>query len=233
MPNRHPAVTTAAFALLLALTAAACSGGGASPAAGTPGAPADSVAPESMAPAASSPPAGAPSPAASAPAESAPASSPPSTAAGPGPAAAALAERAWATAELTDVTTGEPFRIADLAGKTIFVESMAIWCTNCRQQQERFKEALAQLDPAEVAYVVLTVDPGESAEDLARYEADRGFTGQYAVAGTELSRALVADFGPNAINPPSVPLIHVTPGGEISFATGGESVDEILALARG
>ncbi|HEX5827646.1 MAG TPA: hypothetical protein VFY23_09010 [Candidatus Limnocylindrales bacterium] len=233
MPNRHPAIATAALGLLLALTAAACSGGAASPAAGTPAPPRDSMAPESMAPAASSPPAGPASPAASAPAESAASSSPPAAAASPGPAADALAGRAWATAELVDVTTGESFRIADLAGKTIFVESMAIWCTNCRQQQERFTEALAQLDPAEVAYVVLTVDPGESAEDLARYKDERGFTGRYAVAGTELSRALVADFGPNGINPPSVPLIHVTPGGEISFGTGGESVDEIIALARG
>ena len=148
-------------------------------------------------------------------------------------ARAALASRPWATTTLTDVTTGQPFTIADYARRTVFVEAMAIWCTNCRQQQGRFKEALARLDPATVAYVVLTVEPAESADDLARYRAGRGFTGTYAVAGRDVSAALEAEFGPNVLNPPSVPLIVVTPSGEVSFGTGGEGVDEIVAIVAG
>ena len=167
-----------------------------------------------------------------APASTAP-SAAPSEAPTPNAAATALAGRAWATAELTDVATGEPFTIADYAGKTIFVESMAIWCSNCRAQQGRFKEALAQLDPDTVAYVVLTVEAAETGEDLARYKESQGFTGTYAVAGTEVARALADDFGSNAINPPSVPLVLVTPDGEVTFKTGGESVDEIVTLAGG
>ena len=148
-------------------------------------------------------------------------------------AAAALASHPWATARLTDVTTGETFAIADLAGRTVFVESMAIWCTNCRAQQARFADALEQLDPETVAYVVLTVDPGETADDLARYRKDRGFKGMYAVAGKAVSKALADEFGANALNPPSVPLVLVKPDGTVSFSTGGESADEIVKLARG
>ena len=118
----------------------------------------------------------------------------------------ALAERPWAVATLTDVTTGEPFTIASLGGRTIFVEAMAIWCTNCRAQQGRFTEALASLDPSTVAYVVLTIEPSETAEDLARYKDQRGFTGRYAVAGRDVSAALETEFGPNVLNPPTVPL---------------------------
>jgi hypothetical protein len=110
---------------------------------------------------------------------------------------------------------------------------MAIWCSNCRAQQGRFADALARLDPDRVAYVVLTVDPGESADELARYKADRGFTGRYAVAGRDVAAALEAEFGPNVLNPPSVPLILVTPSGEVSFSTGGESADEIVSIAGG
>jgi hypothetical protein len=190
-----------------------------------------SIAPESMAPASEAPASAVP-PASPAP-SGAPAFAAPSEAPTSNPAAEALAGRAWATAELTDVSTGEPFRIADYAGRTIFVESMAIWCTNCRQQQGRFREALDRLDPDEVAYVVLTVDPGESAPDLARYKDSQGFTGTYAVAGADVSRALVDEFGSNAINPPRVPLVVVTPDGEISFRTGGESADDIVELAGG
>ena len=149
------------------------------------------------------------------------------------PAAAVLAARAWARATLTDVTTGQPFAIAGFAGRTIFIETMAIWCTNCRAQQARFMEALKRLDPARVAYVVLTVDPSETAAALAKYKADRGFTGTYAVAGREVSAALVAEFGANAINPPSVPLVLVRPSGQITFKTGDESIDQIVALAGG
>jgi hypothetical protein len=147
------------------------------------------------------------------------------------PAAEALAGRPWATATLTDVTTGERFSIAELAGRPLFIEAMAIWCTNCRHQQARFTEAFSRLAPGSAEYVVLTVEPSETDRELARYEADRGFTGRYAVAGRELSRALEAEFGPNVLNPPSVPLVFVSPTGEVRFTTGPESVEEILERA--
>jgi len=160
-----------------------------------------------------------------------PAGSSPDPAPTGNPVVDALAARPWASATLTDVTTGEPFTIASLGGRTIFVETMAIWCSNCRAQQGRFAEALAGLDPDRVAYVVLTVDPGETADDLARYKAQRGFTGRYAVAGREVAAALQAEFGPNALNPPSVPLVLISAGGDVSFRTGGESVEDIIAIA--
>jgi hypothetical protein len=149
------------------------------------------------------------------------------------PAAAALASRTWATTALNEVSSGQAFTIAGLAGRTIFVEAMAIWCTKCREQQFRFRDALARLDPATVAYVVLTVDPSETANELARYKRDRAFVGMYAVAGRNVSAALEQEFGSNVLNPPTVPLILVTAGGEIRFETGGESVDEIVRLAGG
>jgi thiol-disulfide isomerase/thioredoxin len=149
------------------------------------------------------------------------------------PAASLLAGHAWATATLTDVTTGESFTIADLAGRTVFVEAMAIWCSNCRAQQDRFTEAFRRLPAGSAEYVVLTVDPSETAKELARYKADRGFTGRYAVAGRSVSKALEAEFGANVLNPPSVPLITITTSGEVSFATGGESVEAIVERAGG
>ena len=220
------------LALAGAMVLAACGGSAApatAPAATEPGtatmAPATrtpseaaSMAPESAAPA--------PSDAAAASMEPAASTEPPAN-----PAAAALASKPWANAPLTDVETGETFTIAELAGKPLFIESMAIWCSNCRAQQGRFTEALAQLDPGSAEYVVLTVDPSETAEDLARYKSERGFTGRYAVAGKELAKALAAEFGPNAINPPSVPVIFVSPTGEVEFATGQESVEQIVEKA--
>jgi hypothetical protein len=161
-----------------------------------------------------------------------------STSPDPSPAAASGAAmpeltQPWATATLTDVETGASFRIADLAGRTVFVEAMAIWCSNCRRQQGEFRSALERLDPDHVAYVVLTIDPGETAEALARYKADQGFQGRYAVAGREVSAALEAEFGATVLNPPSVPLILVRPDGTVTFQPGPHSADDIVALVNG
>jgi hypothetical protein len=172
-----------------------------------------------------------------------PASAAPSPSTADGPSAspdpspessAVVLTQAWATAALTDVTTGETFRIADLAapGRTIFVEAMAIWCTKCRAQQGEFTTALTRLDPANVEYVVLTVDPSETAADLARYEAERAFSGRYAVAGPDVSRALESEFGPNVLNPPTVPVIVIDPDGTVHFETGQHSADDIVATVE-
>lgn len=147
------------------------------------------------------------------------------------PAAAALAGKAWATAPLTDVATGETFTIADLAGKPVFIETMAIWCSNCRAQQGRFTKAFERLPAGTAEYVVLTVEPSETAEDLARYQAESGFAGRYVVAGKALSKALKDEFGTNVINPPSVPVVFISPAGEVTFSTGSESVDDIVEKA--
>jgi hypothetical protein len=180
-------------------------------------------------------------PASSAPSEPAQASSVPSATGEPSaipdpseePSGAVLGQ-AWAVASLTDVTTGETFRIADLVapGRTIFVEAMAIWCTKCRAQQVEFTAALERLDPADVAYVVLTVDPSESAAELARYEAERAFHGMYAVAGPDVSRALEEEFGPTVLNPPSVPVIVIDPDGTVRFETGQHSAEDIVATVE-
>jgi thiol-disulfide isomerase/thioredoxin len=221
-----------ATALLIAAVVAGCSGSasGTSPATGQ-----ESMAPETMAPQSMGPEMtdGSPMAPESMPAESIAPAAGTSAAAGASAARDALAAHPWATATLTDVTTGQPFTIADFAGRTVFVEAMAIWCTNCRAQQGRFTDALSQIDPDRVAYVVLTVEPSEGAEDLARYRQSQDFTGTYAVAGKDVSAALRDEFGANVLNPPSVPLITISPAGDISFGTGGESVEAIVATAAG
>ena len=147
---------------------------------------------------------------------------------------AALAQ-AWASAELTDVATGEVFSIAGLAaaGKTIILETMAVWCTNCLGQQQRIEEALGRVDRSTVAYVVLTVDPSEDASRLAAYRAQHAFDGLYAVAGRDLSRALAADFGDQVLNPPSTPVVLISPSGRVTLTPfGGKSVDQIVSLVE-
>lgn len=206
----------AAAGLLAAIALAACSGS-ATPA-------------SSLAPASGPSSEGAASPSASvAPTE-------PSTATSDAPAASPSAvspfDQAWATATLTDVSTGESFRIADLAAtQVVVIEPMAIWCPKCKAQQI---EAHAALEGVQgVAYVVLTVDPSEDAAALARYKDANGFTGYYGVAGPDISRAFAADFGDLVVNPPSTPMIVTSPDGRVTLTEFGQKSGEtILALVE-
>ena len=139
----------------------------------------------------------------------------------------------WAQVELTDVATGATFRIADLAGKTVILETMAIWCTKCFAQQGDVYAALEQLDPERVAYVLLDVDPNESADALAEYRRRNGFEGTYAIADRDLSRALAAEFGDQMLNPPSTPMVLIGSDGRITLTPyGPKSPDDVLRLAR-
>jgi thiol-disulfide isomerase/thioredoxin len=145
----------------------------------------------------------------------------------------AVLNQAWATAPLVDVTTGETFRLADLAGKVVIVETMAIWCTNCRIQQATVERALTELPTERVVYVVLDVDPNEDAESLAAYRTQRGYTGRYAIAPADVARALAADFGDQFLNPPSTPIVVIGADGSVTRTDFGQkSSEEIVALAR-
>jgi hypothetical protein len=107
---------------------------------------------------------------------------------------------------------------------------MAIWCSNCRRQMLEFAAVLPQLDPATTDYVVLTIEPSETAGALADYKRQQGFVGRYAVAGPEVSAALAAEFGPTILIPPSVPKLIIRDG-QAEFSTGHKSADEIVAIA--
>jgi hypothetical protein len=205
-------------ALLIAVSAAACSGQGGAPAASQAASaePPASSAPASVAP--STEPGGA-------------GSVPPATGEPAASAAAVVLDQAWATAEVTDVATGETFRIADLAGRPLIIETMAIWCSSCLAQQGVVYETLAGVEPSSVEYILIDVDPSETAEALAAYRERNGFTGRYVVASTDLARALVADFGDQVLNPPSTPMVVVGADGTVTLTPfGKKSADDLRTL---
>jgi thiol-disulfide isomerase/thioredoxin len=210
------------LALTLGLIVAGCASGGATPDTVAPSSSAPSMAP-SAAPPATPAPSGSPSaePASPAPPTVGPTATPPAITA------------SWAQVELTDVATGATFRIADLAGKTVILETMAIWCTKCFAQQGDVYAALEQLDPERLAYVLLDVDPNESADALAEYRRRNGFEGTYAIADRDLARALAAEFGDQILNPPSTPMVLIGSDGGITLTPfGPKSPDDVIRLAR-
>lgn len=137
---------------------------------------------------------------------------------------------AWMTIPVTDVRSGETFTLADFAGKTVFVEPMATWCTNCRRQLGNVAEAKAQLgDSEDVVFVSLSVETNIGDGDLANYTEETGFDWAFAVATPEMLVSLVETFGQSITNPPSTPHFIIRPDGSTTeLTTGFEGPDEIL-----
>jgi thiol-disulfide isomerase/thioredoxin len=136
-------------------------------------------------------------------------------------------------ASLRDVVSGEAFRIADLQGKVVVIEAMAIWCTTCRFQQLEAQAALDQVASPDVVYISLDVDPNERAEDLAEYARREGFDWLFVVASADVSRSLAATFGDQILSPPATPLVILGPDGQlIEKHTGIKGAGDLAALIK-
>ena len=132
-----------------------------------------------------------------------------------GASAPSAGGEAWRTASIRDVVSGEDFRIADLEGKVVAIEAMAIWCLNCRFQQLEARAALDEVDSPDVVYLSLDIDPNERAEDLAEYARREGFDWRFAMASPEVARSLAASFGDQILSPPATPLVVLGPDGQV------------------
>ncbi|PZR64901.1 MAG: hypothetical protein DLM71_00945 [Chloroflexi bacterium] len=140
---------------------------------------------------------------------------------------------AWRTASLHDVLAGSDFSLADLRGRLVAVETMAIWCINCRLQQQQAQAAIAAVDSPDLVYISLDVDPNEREADLVAYARKAGFDWRFAVASPDVARSLAATFGDEILSPPSTPLLIIGPDGAlVSKHLGIQGADALASLLR-
>ena len=136
---------------------------------------------------------------------------------------------AWQQISLTDARTGATFTLADFAGKTVFVEPMATWCTNCRRQLGNVRDARAQIGNDNVVFIGLSLETNISDGQLAQYQSDYGFDWTFAVMTPELLQELAAAFGRSITSAPSTPHFVIRPDGSFTdLVTGIESAEQIL-----
>ncbi len=146
---------------------------------------------------------------------------------------AMMDQPAWQTIALTDARSGESFTLADFAGKTVFVEPMATWCTNCRQQLNNVAQIREQFGD-DVVFIGLSLETNLSSEELARYAADQGFDWRFAVMTPDMLQALADTFGRTITNAPSTPhFIIRADGTHTDLATGIDSPDQLVQLIQG
>jgi thiol-disulfide isomerase/thioredoxin len=167
---------------------------------------------------------GSPSPIATGAPPTTPAASPTlSTAGGP----------AWLSEPLTDVRTGLPVRLADLAGRIVFVEGMATWCPPCLEQQHEAAIALGQLPGEAVVYVSIDIDPREPLATLRDYVDRNGFGWQFLVASPAFLRELADTFGATILSPPATPIVVIDAAGHATLTEIGiKRASRLVELAR-
>lgn len=147
--------------------------------------------------------------------------------------AAAYNGPAWASLPLVDARTGATFTLADYAGKTVYVEPMATWCTNCRRQLPNVETARAQLNADQYVFIGLSVAENVDNATLAGYVTDNGWNFSFAVATEALTQGMIDTFGRTAVTPPSTPHFIIRPDGSVTdIMTGMPSADEIIAELR-
>lgn len=135
----------------------------------------------------------------------------------------------WFDVTLTNVRTGEDFSINALMGKVVLVENLAMWCSNCKQQQIQVKTFLEEIGMNKDLVVIgLDIDPNEKSADLKKYTDNNGFSWVYAIAPVEVSREIGNLYGDQFLNPPSTPIFLIDSKGQVHpLPFGIKSADEL------
>lgn len=144
--------------------------------------------------------------------------------------AAMMDSPAWFSAALTDARTGQVFTINDFKGKVVLVETLAMWCSNCKRQQGQVVALHALLgERDDFASLGLDIDPNENANALKSYVESNGFDWLYAVAPAEVSREIASLYGDQFLNPPSTPMLVIDRRGVAHpLPFGIKSAEELL-----
>lgn len=147
----------------------------------------------------------------------------------PSPNGGIVTLSAWMDIELTDVATGQKFRISDFKGKPVLIESFAVWCPTCTEQQKQTRELKSRVGD-EVVHISLDTDPNEDEAAVRKHIEENGFFWYYAVSPIELTRALIDDFGNKIVFAPGVPMVLICPDQSNRLLPGGvKSPDDMLS----
>jgi thiol-disulfide isomerase/thioredoxin len=141
------------------------------------------------------------------------------------PAGRALAEVGdrvrWADVRLHD---GRTLRAAELTGRTVVVEFWATWCPFCKKQNPYLQQLHERHGGKDLTVLTFSID--RSAEEVATYLKQHGYTFAAAMAGAQSAQLFPRRKG--------LPVVYVVdPAGRIVFHESGEMFEEdILGLAR-
>jgi len=142
---------------------------------------------------------------------------------------------AWMNVELTDVNSGDIFKVSEFRGKPVLLETFAVWCPTCTKQQRNLRK-LHDTVGEDVISISLDVDPNEDEERVKEHTQNNGFNWRYSVAPIEMTKSLIDDFGASIVSAPSSPMILICEDGSFRKlgGFGARSADKLQEeIARG
>ena len=103
----------------------------------------------------------------------------------------------WMSIPMEDVIRGEDFTFDEYAktGSPVVIHIFAIWCSICTLQLQE-STAFQKAYPDKANIIGIDIDDTESNEAIAQHVAKNELVGTFAAAPRELSRGLIAAFGP-------------------------------------
>lgn len=136
---------------------------------------------------------------------------------------------AWMETELTDVATGQKFKISDFQGRPILLESFAVWCPTCLQQQKEVAK-VKESEGEAIVHISLDTDPNEDEERVRGHIERNNLDWYFAVAPIELSQALVDEFGLGVVSAPQAPVVLICEDLSTRLLRRGvKSADDLVA----
>lgn len=135
----------------------------------------------------------------------------------------------WLDVPLTDVASGQTFRLSDFKGKPILLESFAVWCPTCLRQQLQMKK-MQSIDSENIVHVSLDTDPNEDTSKVLGHLETNGLDWYFAVPPIEMTSAIIDDIGLRFVNATSAPVILICEDQSYRFLPNGvKSADRLLA----
>ncbi len=145
------------------------------------------------------------------------------------PAATQPTSSAWMDIELTDVATGQKFKISDFKGKPILLESFAVWCPTCLAQQKEIKR-VDQIEGENIIHISLDTDPNEDEDRIRGHIERNGLNWYFAVSPVELTKALIDEFGLRVVAAPRAPVVLICADQSVKFLRSGiKPAEELIS----
>ncbi len=147
----------------------------------------------------------------------------------PPPTSGQVVTPAWMEIELTDVATGETFKISDFKGKPILLESFAVWCPTCLAQQKEVKK-VKQIEGENIIHISLDTDPNEDEDKIREHISRNELDWYFAVSPVELTQALIDEFGLSFVSAPRAPVVLICEEQSTRFLRSGvKSAEELIS----
>ncbi len=116
----------------------------------------------------------------------------------------------WKNTVLKDVLIEEEFKISDFKGKPILLESFAVWCPKCKQQQDIIKDLHEDVGDSVIS-ISINTDPNEDENKVIGHAEKYRYDWYFVVSPVKVTEALIDEFGISVVNAPGAPVVLICP----------------------